>query len=292
MFTDTPGLTTLGYYGGPTQTLALLPTSPAIGHGNAAAPGLPATDQRGFPRLTTGRLDIGAFQTQANPFQVTTAANPGQVPGLLSLREAINLINAYPPSISPASITFAIGTPGSVQTINLLSALPAVGSPVTINAFSQGGANYAGTPLIVLDGASITGGNGSLRGLDLEGGNSQVKGLDIGGFAGDGIYLGAGGYGGDDSIVSNVIGTQSLGNEVGIEVAGANNPIGAAGAGNVIAFNSLEGILVNGGTDNAIHQNSIFSNGPQQLGPGILLEAGGNDNQARRPFPVPPPMPT
>ncbi len=200
----------------------------------------------------------------------------------MSLREAINLINAYPPSISPASITFAIGTPGSVQTINLLSALPAVGSPVTINGFSQGGANYAGTPLIVLDGASITGGNSSLRGLDLEGGNSQVKGLDIGGFAGDAIYLGAGGIGGGDSIVSNDIGTQSLGNEVGIEVAGAINTIGgtAAGAGNVIAFNSLEGILVNRATDNTIHQNSIFSNGPQQLGPGILLEAGGNDNQA------------
>ena len=48
----------------------------------------------------------------------------------------------------------------------------------------------------------------------------------------------------------------------------------------MIAFNSLEGILVNRATDNTIHQNSIFSNGPQQLGPGILLEAGGNDNQA------------
>ena len=83
----------------------------------------------------------------------------------------------------------------------------------------------------MLDGTNASGDSGTLRGLDLEGGNSQVKGLDIGGFAGDAIYLGAGGIGGDDSIVSNVIGTQSLGNEVGIEVAGAINTIGGTAAG-------------------------------------------------------------
>jgi hypothetical protein len=44
--------------GGPTQTMALMPGSPAIGAGS----GCPMTDQRGQPR--TGACDIGAYQHQ------------------------------------------------------------------------------------------------------------------------------------------------------------------------------------------------------------------------------------
>jgi hypothetical protein len=48
--------------GGPTQTMALLPGSLAIGHGNNAK--APATDQRGFTRIDlAGEMtDIGAFE--------------------------------------------------------------------------------------------------------------------------------------------------------------------------------------------------------------------------------------
>jgi hypothetical protein len=66
--------------GGPTLTIALLPGSPAIDHGNSATSnGTPATDQRdaGFPRIydnpgvanPTGgdSSDIGAFEVQAVP---------------------------------------------------------------------------------------------------------------------------------------------------------------------------------------------------------------------------------
>src|SRR5262249_57318581 len=53
-------LAPLGGYGGPTETMALLPGSPAIGGGTATD--APATDQRGQPR--TGHVDIGAFQSQ------------------------------------------------------------------------------------------------------------------------------------------------------------------------------------------------------------------------------------
>jgi hypothetical protein len=65
VFSDTPGMATLGNYGGPTQTMALLIGSVAIGGGNAGAANLPGTDQRGLPRVVNGSLDIGAFQTQA-----------------------------------------------------------------------------------------------------------------------------------------------------------------------------------------------------------------------------------
>ena len=54
-----PLLGPLASNGGPTDTLALLPGSPAINAGGSA--GCPATDQRGVPR-PPGHCDIGAFQ--------------------------------------------------------------------------------------------------------------------------------------------------------------------------------------------------------------------------------------
>ena len=54
-----PLLAPLGDYGGPTQTMALLPGSPALGAG-ISGPGIPTTDQRGAPRGSL--VDIGAFQ--------------------------------------------------------------------------------------------------------------------------------------------------------------------------------------------------------------------------------------
>ncbi len=60
-----PRLAPLDFYGGSTQTLALLPDSPAI---DAADPTVldtdPTTDQRGLPRVSNGRADIGAFEVQ------------------------------------------------------------------------------------------------------------------------------------------------------------------------------------------------------------------------------------
>jgi len=75
IFSDTPGLGPLSIYGGPTKTMALLSGSPAIGAGNPNAPNLPATDQRGFPRLDNGSLDIGAYQTQF-PDQLAITTQP------------------------------------------------------------------------------------------------------------------------------------------------------------------------------------------------------------------------
>src|SRR5262249_3385385 len=80
-------------YGGPTQTMPLLPGSPAIDAGITGA-GIPITDQRGMSRV--GATDIGAFESQgftltpvagstpqtaangerfANPLTVTVTAN-------------------------------------------------------------------------------------------------------------------------------------------------------------------------------------------------------------------------
>jgi hypothetical protein len=55
-----PRLKPLAYNGGPTQTHALAPGSPALNAGDNAD--APATDQRGHPRISGGTIDIGAYE--------------------------------------------------------------------------------------------------------------------------------------------------------------------------------------------------------------------------------------
>jgi hypothetical protein len=80
------GLGPLQNNGGPTQTMALLPGSPAIDAGSNAlavdSSGQPlTTDQRGFPRIVNGTVDIGAFEVQTTSTaagnQTATEGAPG-----------------------------------------------------------------------------------------------------------------------------------------------------------------------------------------------------------------------
>jgi fibronectin-binding autotransporter adhesin len=99
--------------GGPTQTIALLPGSPAIGAGSVAlevdAQGNPLTsDQRGLPfqRVVGGSVHIGAYQVQSLALVVDNAGDiddGNYGPGQLSLREAIDLADINP---STDTITF------------------------------------------------------------------------------------------------------------------------------------------------------------------------------------------
>ena len=65
-----PRLGSLGNYGGPTETLPLLPDSPAIDGGDTAGP---LRDQRNFARV--GQPDIGAFEYQGEETQPIVLAN-------------------------------------------------------------------------------------------------------------------------------------------------------------------------------------------------------------------------
>jgi parallel beta-helix repeat protein len=69
-----PGLAPLGEYGGSTQTIALLPGSPALGAGTAVAS--VTTDQRGEPLASAP--DIGAFQSQGFSITRTGDGTPQQ----------------------------------------------------------------------------------------------------------------------------------------------------------------------------------------------------------------------
>ncbi len=71
-----PLLAPLGNYGGPTQTLALLPGSPAIDAGSSTYGG--STDQRGMERV--GAPDIGAFESQGSTLAVSSGNNQNAFP--------------------------------------------------------------------------------------------------------------------------------------------------------------------------------------------------------------------
>jgi hypothetical protein len=79
-------------------------------------------------------------------------------------------------------------------------------------------------------------------------------------------------------IGTDVTGTAALANGYGVFINEAShNTIGGtmAAAGNTIAFNNNDGVLVQFGTGNAIRANSIFAN----AGLGIRLRNGGNHDQ-------------
>jgi hypothetical protein len=100
-----PGLAPLGDNGGPTQTMALLPGSPAVNAGSNAFVTPGATDQRGLPRIAGGTVDIGAFESQNPTFPAATVAtcDPGTATWYLR-----NTNSAGFPDVAP----FRYGAPG------------------------------------------------------------------------------------------------------------------------------------------------------------------------------------
>jgi hypothetical protein len=87
--------------GGPTQTMALLPGSPARGAGDPTD--APEWDQRGpgFPRVVNGAMDIGAYQVQEGEASPRTTAYATET-SLASLQAIMNytLAAAIPEALS------------------------------------------------------------------------------------------------------------------------------------------------------------------------------------------------
>jgi hypothetical protein len=198
-------------------------------------------------------------RTLLSTLLVTNSGDSG--PG--SLRQAILDSNA---AIGQEStIDFAISGGDGVYTIEPTRELPSITQPVLIDGLSQPG--YAGEILIELDGSLA----GTASGLTITGSGVTVRGLDITGFSqGAGVLI-SGTAATANVITANNIGTdptgaQALPNYFGVRILGGahDNLIGGttAAAGNLIAFNTGQGVSVEGdGTvGNRIIANRIFAN--------------------------------
>ena len=114
-----PRLQPLSFNGGPTQTMALLPDSPALDAASSGGGGyFLATDQRGKPRGSDGDgdpssgpggPDIGAYERLAGIVVNTTADTMDANDNRTSLREAVALANAQ----RGGEIQFDVDTMGS-----------------------------------------------------------------------------------------------------------------------------------------------------------------------------------
>ncbi|HKO54822.1 MAG TPA: Calx-beta domain-containing protein [Thermoanaerobaculia bacterium] len=71
-----PQLGPLQNNGGPTMTMLLALSSPAVNSGDPAFAPPPTTDQRGLPRVAGGRIDMGALELQAGTIQFGASNYP------------------------------------------------------------------------------------------------------------------------------------------------------------------------------------------------------------------------
>jgi hypothetical protein len=146
-----PHLAPLANNGGPTQTMALLPGSPALGRGAAAGPGVPTTDQRGLPRPAAGPVDVGAFQSQGPNLTPVFSAllSPSIVYGTATTTLTGHLASGefHPPAGETVSITVngvtqaaALDADGNFSSSFNILALGVAGSPYTVTyAYSGDG---------------------------------------------------------------------------------------------------------------------------------------------------------
>ncbi len=96
-----PQLGPLQSNGGPTQTRALLPGSPAIDRGSNS--GCPAADQRGVTRPQGAACDIGAYEAAPPNASIGAATSVG--PGNATINATVSN-----PDAVPATVTFQWGT--------------------------------------------------------------------------------------------------------------------------------------------------------------------------------------
>jgi uncharacterized repeat protein (TIGR01451 family) len=129
-----PKLALLGNYGGPTQTMALLPGSPAIDAGSSTVPsGLPPTDQRGYARTINGQVDIGAVEYQYDLGLGGSVAS-GSAPG--AVQYVYTVTNNGPDAVAGATLTVPLPQGIVFQSRNLptgwIESDPGVGNNGTV----------------------------------------------------------------------------------------------------------------------------------------------------------------
>ncbi len=241
-----PLLGALANNGGPTPTMALLGSSPAIDAGSnatAIAAGL-AVDQRGYVRFVGGAVDIGAFESGAAAVPaalvVTTTADKLNFDNTgLALREALFLANGagtpqtitFDPTVfaTPQTITLTtIGDPtAGPSAFGIRTEVTIVGSAAGVT-LAGGGAGSSLRAFYVAATGRLTLQNLAFSGFRHKGGDSS----NAGGAAGMGGAIFN--HGGAVSVVaSTFLGNISQGGSSGVgSVSFGGGGLGGDGAGN------------------------------------------------------------
>lgn len=119
-------LAALANNGGPTETIALLPGSPAINAGTNV--GAPATDQRGIARPQQGTVDIGAFESRGFTMALTSGDAQTAIVSTAFANPLVATVSAIAPAepVQGGRVTFT--PPGAGASAVIAT------SPATINA--------------------------------------------------------------------------------------------------------------------------------------------------------------
>jgi CSLREA domain-containing protein len=267
--------------GGPTQTLALLNGSVAIGAGNASisnASPVNGVDQRGINRTTS---DIGAYSFGIQVTNTTTTDNTTS-PVSGSLRQAIINANATPGN---DQISFNL-TGSSSYTITLAGALPTILDATATASGTGGTGTTVGTVTINGLGATvlnISGNNGvSSRNFSIfniaSGGNLSISGVTVSGAktnSDGGAFRNQGILSVNNSTIS--------GNDGGAFGGGIFNRSGTVTVSNSIfsgntVFQGGGGICNTGSTGSegtVTISNSTFSGNTADSGGGIMNRSNG-----------------
>jgi hypothetical protein len=124
-----PLLGTLGNYGGPVQTIPLLPGSPAIDAGTSV--NIPINDARGIVRSSP---DMGAFESRGFTMAIVSGNNqtsPVSTPFADSLKVSVSSINNEP--VDGGTVTFTAPNSGAGAVFDINPAFIASGT-ASINA--------------------------------------------------------------------------------------------------------------------------------------------------------------
>ena len=161
ILSQSANLGSLGNYGGPTQTIPLLPGSPAINSGSVALAVGPnhqplTTDQRGtgYPSTVGSTIDIGALEAQdtmtallpsslspsayGQPVTFTATVSPLLQPGNVAPTGTVTFYNS-----GSAIGTGTLAVVGGLDKVTFTTSALPVGTDAITAAYTSGDANFA-----------------------------------------------------------------------------------------------------------------------------------------------------